>query len=102
MVIVMVVEVALLKAKAGDVDRLREGLRAARAVIARAPGYRGSVFYEGIEEPDSFILQVEWETLEAHMQGFRQSPLLAEWRGHFGSFLAGPPAVTPYQVIAGP
>src|SRR5450631_553405 len=76
----MFVEIALLKAKSGDAERLREGLRAARAVIASATGYRGSVFYQGVESPESFILRVEWETLEAHMQGFRQGPRFAEWR----------------------
>ena len=98
----MVVEIALLKAKPGEAERLRDGLQAARAVIARAPGYRGSVFHQGIEEPDSFILRVEWETLEAHMRDFRGGPLLAEWRSHFFHFVDGPPKVTHYETIAGP
>jgi heme-degrading monooxygenase HmoA len=98
----MVVEVALLRAKPGMAEQLREGLRAARAVIARAAGYRGSVFYQGIEEPESFILRIEWDTLEAHMRDFRQGPLLAEWRGHFSHLLDEPPKVTHYDPIAGP
>jgi hypothetical protein len=36
------------------------------------------------------------------MQGFRQSPLLAEWRGHFYHLLDDPPTVTHYEAIAGP
>jgi heme-degrading monooxygenase HmoA len=98
----MFVEIALLKAKSGEAERLREGLRAARAVIASAAGYRGSVFYEGVESPESFLLRVEWETLDAHTVGFRQGPLFAEWRSHFQAFLDGPPVMTHYQPIAGP
>jgi heme-degrading monooxygenase HmoA len=98
----MVVEIALLKAKRGEAGRLREGLRAARAVIASAAGYRGSVFCQGVESPESFMLHVEWETLGAHMEGFRQGPLFAEWRSHFQAFLDGPPVMTHYQPIAGP
>ena len=98
----MFVEIALLTAKSGDAERLREGLRSARAVIASAAGYRGSVFYQGVESPESFLLRVEWETLEAHNEGFRKGPLCAEWRSHFQAFLDGPPAVTHYQPIAGP
>ncbi len=98
----MIVEVALLKAKEGGTQQLCDGLVAARHVISRAEGYRGSVFYRGIEDPRAFILRVEWETLEAHMQGFRRSPLLAEWRGHFYHLLDEPPTVTHYEVIAGP
>ncbi len=98
----MVVEIALLKAKPGSQDLLREGLRAARPVIARAPGYLGSVFHQGLEEPESFILRIEWETLESHMRDFRQGPLLAEWRGHFYHLLDGTPKVTHYDPISGP
>ena len=97
----MVVEIALLQAKAGLAAQLGDGLRAARPVIAGAPGYRDSVFYQGLEEPDSFILRIEWDSLDAHMRGFRESPLLAEWRSHFYHLLAGTPKVTHYQVIAG-
>jgi heme-degrading monooxygenase HmoA len=97
----MVVEIAILKAKAGALEQLRAGLRAARPVIARAAGYRGSVFYQGLEEPDSFILHVEWDTLEAHMRDFREGPLLAEWRSHFYHLLDRAPHVTHYQPFAG-
>jgi hypothetical protein len=71
-------------------------------VIARAPGYLGSVFHQGIEEPEAFLLRIEWVTLEVHMQGFRQSPLLAEWRGHFFHLLEGGVKMTHYETIAGP
>jgi heme-degrading monooxygenase HmoA len=98
----MVVEIALLRAKAGAADRLRDGLRSARPVIARAPGYLSSVFYQGIESPESFILRVEWKTLEDHIPGFREGPLLAEWRSHFFHLLDGTPTVTHYEPFVGP
>jgi heme-degrading monooxygenase HmoA len=98
----MVIEIALLKAKPGAADALRDGLRAARPVIARAAGYRGSVFYQGVESPESFILRVEWETLEAHMHVFRQGPLFAEWRSHFFHLLDGAPTMTHYEPFVGP
>jgi len=96
----MVVEIAHLKAAPGAADKVREGLRQARAVIAQAPGYIRSVFHQGIEEPDAFLLRIEWETLEAHLR-FRDTPLLAEWRRPFLAFIEGPPKMTHYQVIAG-
>jgi hypothetical protein len=98
----VIVEIALLTAKPGLEDQVREGLRTARAVIARAPGYVDSVFHQGLEEPRSFILRMEWETLEAYLESFRQIPLLTEWRSHFYHLLDGPPKVTPYETIAGP
>jgi heme-degrading monooxygenase HmoA len=98
----MIVEIALLTAKPGMEDQFRAGLRAARSVIARAPGYLGSVFHQGIEEPSSFLLRIEWESLEAHNVGFRQGPLFPEWRSHFQHLMEGPPQVTHYETIAGP
>lgn len=97
-----VVEIALLKARPGTADALRAGLATAQSVIARAPGYLGSVFYQGVEDPDAFILRVEWESVDAHVRGFRGSPLLTEWRSHFYHLLAETPTVTHYVAFAGP
>ena len=98
----MIVEIALLTAKPGLQDQVREALRAARPVMARMSGYRGSVFHQGVEEPQSFVLRIEWESLEAYQESFRQITLLTEWRSHFYHLLAGAPKVTPYLPIAGP
>jgi heme-degrading monooxygenase HmoA len=95
----MIVEIALLTAKEGAAEQLREGLRAGRPVIARAAGYLDSVFYQGLEEPEAFILRVEWESLDAHIRDFRGGPLLAEWRSHFYHLLDGAPKVTHYDAI---
>jgi heme-degrading monooxygenase HmoA len=97
----MVVEIAILKARPGDEERLREGLRAARSVIARARGYRDSVFYQGIEDPRTVILRIEWDSIADHTEGFRQGPLFSEWRSHFASYMDGAPQVAHYEVIAG-
>jgi quinol monooxygenase YgiN len=39
-----------------------------------------------VEEPDHYILRLEWDSLDGHLQGFRASP-------EFRSFFA---AVSPY------
>lgn len=97
----MVVEIVHLIAKDGCNADLREALRTARGIIATAPGYLNSVFHQGVEEPEAFLLRIEWETLEAHYR-FRETPLLAEWRQPFFHLLAGPPKMTHYEVVAGP
>lgn len=35
-----------------------------------------------VEDPTSFILRIEWDSLEGHMEGFRKSP---EFRQFFAS-----------------
>ena len=98
----MIVEIALLTAKSGLQDQVRDGLRAGRPVIARMPGHVDSVFHQGLEEPESFVLRIEWETLAAYRESFLQTELLTEWRSHFAHLLAGAPKVMPYETIAGP
>jgi heme-degrading monooxygenase HmoA len=95
----MIVEIALLTAKPGLEAQVREGLRAARPVMARMPGYVDSVFHQGIEDRASFVLRIEWDTLESYQESFRQIPLLTEWRSHFYYLLAQAPKVMPYETI---
>ena len=97
----MIVELALLRAKEGTADRMRAGLQAARAVISQAEGYRGSEFTQGIEDPHRFVLRIEWDSVEAHTEGFRGGPLFPTWRSHWGEYLDGTPEVQHYEVFAG-
>jgi heme-degrading monooxygenase HmoA len=96
----MIVEIAVLSAAAGQRDQLREALRAARALLARFPGYRTSTFHQGLDDADSFVLTIEWETRDAYVESFRDLALLTEWRSHFIHLLAAPPKVAPYETIA--
>ena len=98
----MIVELAIIRAQTGKADAMRQGLQAARAVISQAEGYRGSVFHQGIEDPQRFVLRVEWDSVEAHMKGFREGPLFPQWRSHFGQLIDGTPDVSHFEVIAGP
>jgi heme-degrading monooxygenase HmoA len=68
----------------------------ARHVIAQAGGFISARLARGIERPSVFLLLVEWETLEDHTEGFRESPLFTDWRALVGPFFAGQPAVEHY------
>lgn len=77
--------------------------RGLQAVIGRSGGYRSATLRQGIESPRRFVLLIEWDTLEDHTVGFRQSPLFAEWRAIVGPFFAEPPRVEHFtQVASGP
>ena len=98
----MIVELAILRAKEGTADQMRAGLQAARAVISQAQGYRGSTFQQGIEDPHRFVLRIEWDSVEAHTEGFRGGPLFPQWRSHWAEYMEGTPDVQHFQVFAGP
>jgi heme-degrading monooxygenase HmoA len=97
----MIVEVVRLLAKPGEADALQEGLGTARGVISQSPGYLGSTFHRGIEDPDAFLLVIHWTDVDAHMKGFREGPHFAEWRSHFAHFLAAPPTMGHFMAFAG-
>jgi heme-degrading monooxygenase HmoA len=62
-------------------------------VLSKATGFLGFQMRKGIEQPDVYVLNIEWATLEDHTIGFRQGELFPLWRGHIGEFFAKPPVV---------
>ncbi len=70
-------------------------------VASRAEGFRGATVHHGVETPERYLLQIEWDTLEHHTVGFRQGPLFAEWRAIVGPFFAAPPTVEHFSRIVG-
>jgi len=72
----------------------------ARPVISAAPGCGGARLLRGIERPSTFLLLVEWESVEAHMERFRNSPAFTEWRRIVGSFFDGAPEVDHFRLVA--
>lgn len=63
----------------------------------------GSVHLERIvEEPNIYVLVVEWATLEDHTVTFRGSDGFQEWRRLAGPFFAEPPSVEHLTVIKTP
>ena len=97
----MIVEIGIIEAKPGQGDALQAGLTKAREVISQAAGYRGSTFHRCIEHPDRCVIYIRWDSVDAHMKGFREGPLFPQWRAHFGELMGGPPSVAHYEVFAG-
>ena len=74
--------------------------RGLATVIARAKGFNGFKVNKCIETPERYVLQIFWDTLEAHTVDFRQGPLFAEWRAIVGPFFAQPPLVEHFTLLA--
>lgn len=96
----MVLEIADIRIRPGEQAAFAEAIqRALRTVAARAEGMRGYKVSQGIESPERYVLQIQWDTLEAHTVGFRESPLFAEWRAIIGPFFAQPPVVEHFNLL---
>jgi heme-degrading monooxygenase HmoA len=53
----------------------------------------------GIESPSRFVLLVEWDSVQAHTENFRNSDRFPQWRGHIGPFFAAPPTVEHFEDV---
>ena len=71
-----------------------------QTVISKAKGFEGFKLNCGIENPQRYVLQIFWTTLEDHTVGFRGSPAFAEWRAIVSPFFAATPAVEHFDLIA--
>jgi heme-degrading monooxygenase HmoA len=97
----MVIEIADFRISPESREEFAQAIaRAADQVLAKASGYRGHRILACRESPGRFVLTVQWESLEAHTVGFRQSPAFAEWRALIGRYFAAPPHVEHFDVLA--
>jgi heme-degrading monooxygenase HmoA len=96
----MVLERALMRIVPGQEGEFEHALIAAREVIAQAAGFRSIRVLRGIESPQIYLLLIEWDSLEAHTEGFRGSELFAQWRALVGPYFDGTPLVEHYLPLA--
>jgi heme-degrading monooxygenase HmoA len=89
----MVLEIADFAVLPGREDEFAAAYREAVALLSATPGFRGARMTRGIETPTRFVLLVEWDTVEAHTVGFRESAAFTRWRELIGPYFDGLPRV---------
>jgi len=97
----MVLEIAVIAAQPGKAEELQAGLVAALPVIRTAEGCRSATARRQVEDPSTFVLTIEWETLEHHTVTFRGGPLFAEYRSHIAGLFVDPIVARHYQQLEG-
>ena len=97
----MVLELADIAVLPGREEEFAAVYREAVAVLRSSPGFRSARMTRGIESPSRFVLLVEWDDLEAHTVGFRESERFPRWRGLIGPFFDGPPRVEHFTDVPG-
>lgn len=96
----MITEHALLPVTPGRQAEFEEAFASARRLIASMPGFRGLTLSRGIETPNSYLLLVNWDSVDAHEVGFRGSPEYQEWKRMLHHFYDPFPVVEHYQQVA--
>lgn len=95
----MVLEIADFAVLPGREDEFAAAYREARALLADTPGFRGARMHRSIETPTRFVLLVEWDSVEAHTVGFRESENFTTWRSLIGPFFDGAPHVEHFDAV---
>lgn len=97
----MILELADIRIQPGQQAAFEEAIqRGVNTVISKAKGFQGYKVNKGIENPERYILQIFWETLENHTVDFRESSAFADWRAIVGPFFAGAPTVEHFDLLA--
>ena len=89
----MVLEIALIDVQPGHEDDFAAAYSQARSLVATTPGCRSVRMTRGVESASRFVLLVEWDSIEAHLDNFRASERFPQWRALIGPFFAAPPVV---------
>ena len=89
----MVLEVALIDVQPGQEDAFVASYRSGHQILAGTDGCRSVRMTRGVESPTRFVLLVEWDSVEAHVDNFRNTERFDRWRELIGPHFAGPPLV---------
>ena len=96
----MILEVAILNVISRETENFENAFTKAQNIISSMKGYISHDLQKCIENENQYILLVNWETLEDHEIGFRQSEEYQEWKKLLHHFYNPFPTVQHYQSIS--
>jgi heme-degrading monooxygenase HmoA len=95
--VAMILEHAVLDVREGSSADFEAAFAKAKSIIAASPGFRSLRLERCMEQPDRYVLLVEWDSVEAHEDGFRRSPPFEEWRTLLHGFYPTRPTVQHFE-----
>jgi quinol monooxygenase YgiN len=95
----MVVEYIRYKLDASQRETFIEAYRKAFKQLDASPHCLSYELTECAEEAGIFILRIEWNSREDHLQGFRKSALFAEFFAHVKAFFNNIEEMRHYHLV---
>ena len=95
----MILEAAILNVITGQETQFEKDFATAGQYISSINGYIKHSLSKCIERPNQYLLLVEWETLEDHTTGFRQSAVYLEWKSLLHHYYNPFPVVEHYKKV---
>jgi heme-degrading monooxygenase HmoA len=96
----MITEHAELPIIPGREEAFEAAFAAAKHIIASSPGFGGLTLSRNLERPSTYLLLVQWGTLDDHEVGFRKSPAYEDWKAALHHFYSPPATVEHYELVA--
>lgn len=95
----MVLEMAVLKVIKGEEQNFERDFGIASQFIQSISGYASHSLRKCIEEENKYLLLVNWEKLEDHTVGFRESEAYLEWKRLLHHYYNPFPVVEHYEMV---
>ena len=95
----MILEVAILDVIPGKENEFQAAFEQASPIIASMKGYVSHQLQRCVEKENRYLLLVNWETLDDHTVGFRDSKEYQEWKRLLHHFYDPFPNVEHYDLI---
>lgn len=83
----MVIEYIRYRIQDGQEPAFLEAYKQAQHALAASPHCRRYELSRCVEEPARYILRIEWDSVEGHLQGFRRSEQFRVFLGHVRPFV---------------
>lgn len=95
----MILESVMLQVKEGMEAKYEDAFRNASKIISSMNGYISHELQRCMEVKGKYILLVQWERLEDHTVGFRQSNEYQEWKRQLHHFYDPFPIVEHFERV---
>lgn len=95
----MILEHALLPVRPGSEVEFEQAFTEAKPIISASPGFRNISLSRGLEAPGTYLLLVEWESLEDHTHGFCGSEAYDRWKALLHHFYNPFPTVEHFDPL---
>lgn len=95
----MIYELASIKIDPAKSNEFEAAVKSAAPLFKSSKGCIAMNLQKIIENDGEYLLQVTWESLEAHIVDFRNSQNFQDWRALAGPFFIEPPKVIHSNVV---
>lgn len=95
----MILEAAFLYVKPTLATQFEIDFKTASQYISSIEGYIKHSLQKCLEEENKYLLLVEWETLEAHTVGFRESEVYKKWKNMLHNYYEPFPIVEHFKTV---